>query len=143
MIADLRHSAPVHTCGWGPSVDRQEQPIPTHHAAGRSRKGSASDPDPHAAASTWASVVRAVTPGWVAASAVAGVWDPDLLVVGTHARGWSARLMLGSVAEAALRDAPCNVLAVPPVPTAAVVGAERPAAWGESPELQRWLDAAP
>jgi nucleotide-binding universal stress UspA family protein len=42
-------------------------------------------------------------------------WDADLLVVGTHARGWGARLMLGSVAEAALRDAPCNVLAIPPV----------------------------
>ncbi|HEU0301086.1 MAG TPA: universal stress protein [Longimicrobium sp.] len=41
-------------------------------------------------------------------------WQADLLVVGTHARGWAARLMLGSVAEAALRDAPCNVLAVPP-----------------------------
>ena len=41
-------------------------------------------------------------------------WDADLLVVGTHARGWAARLALGSVAEAALRDAPCNVLAVPP-----------------------------
>jgi universal stress protein E len=41
-------------------------------------------------------------------------WKADLLVVGTHARGWAARLVLGSVAEAALRDAPCNVLAVPP-----------------------------
>ena len=41
-------------------------------------------------------------------------WRADLLVVGTHARGWAARLALGSVAEAALRDAPCNVLAVPP-----------------------------
>ncbi|HEX6374019.1 MAG TPA: universal stress protein [Longimicrobium sp.] len=41
-------------------------------------------------------------------------WPADLLVVGTHARGWAARLVLGSVAEAALRDVPCNVLAVPP-----------------------------
>lgn len=46
--------------------------------------------------------------------AEADEWDADLLVVGTHARGWAARLALGSVAEAALRDAPCNVLAVPP-----------------------------
>ena len=46
-------------------------------------------------------------------------WDADLVVVGTHARGWGARMMLGSVAEAALRDAPCNVLAIPPVPVAA------------------------
>jgi nucleotide-binding universal stress UspA family protein len=41
-------------------------------------------------------------------------WNADLLVVGTHARGWAARLTLGSVAEASLRDAPCNVLALPP-----------------------------
>jgi nucleotide-binding universal stress UspA family protein len=67
-------------------------------------------------------------------------WDADLLVVGTHARGWGVRMMLGSVAEAALRDAPCNVLAVPPVPTAAVV-APQPTAWGESPELDQWLGA--
>ncbi|HEU4457481.1 MAG TPA: universal stress protein [Longimicrobium sp.] len=49
-----------------------------------------------------------------AIAAEAGDWDADLLVLGTHARGWAARLALGSVAEAALRDAPCNVLAVPP-----------------------------
>ena len=36
-------------------------------------------------------------------------WDADLLVVGTH-----GRVLLGSVAEAVLRAAPCNVLAVPP-----------------------------
>jgi hypothetical protein len=46
--------------------------------------------------------------------AEAAEWRADLLVVGTHARAWAARLALGSVAEAALRDAPCNVLAVPP-----------------------------
>src|SRR6185295_7090021 len=67
-------------------------------------------------------------------------WDAELLVVGTHARGWGARMMLGSVAEAALRDAPCNVLAVPPIPTAAVV-APPPTAWGESPALDAWLGA--
>ncbi len=42
-------------------------------------------------------------------------WEADLVIVGTHARGWGARLLLGSVAEATLRDAPCSVLAVPPV----------------------------
>jgi universal stress protein E len=47
-------------------------------------------------------------------------WNADVLVVGTQARGWAERLLLGSVAEAALRDAPCNVLAIPP----AAVGAE-------------------
>jgi nucleotide-binding universal stress UspA family protein len=67
-------------------------------------------------------------------------WDADLLVVGTHARGWGARLMLGSVAESALREAPCNVLAVPPVPTPAAVVLPA-AAWEESPELATWLAA--
>jgi len=65
-------------------------------------------------------------------------WDADLLVVGTHARGWGARLMLGSVAEAALRDAPCNVLAVPPLPTDALAA---PSMWSESPVLEHWLGA--
>jgi nucleotide-binding universal stress UspA family protein len=46
------------------------------------------------------------------------LWDADLLVVGTHAHGWAARLRLGSVGEAAVRDARCNVLAVPPEPLA-------------------------
>jgi nucleotide-binding universal stress UspA family protein len=71
-------------------------------------------------------------------------WDADLLVVGTHARGWGARLMLGSVAEAALRDAPCNVLAVPPaaVPAAAHAVAEpaRVEPW-RAPEFPAWLPA--
>jgi nucleotide-binding universal stress UspA family protein len=67
-------------------------------------------------------------------------WDADLLVVGTHARGWTARMMLGSVAEAALRDAPCNVLAVPPAPRAAVIE-PAPLPWEESPVLDNWLGA--
>jgi nucleotide-binding universal stress UspA family protein len=65
-------------------------------------------------------------------------WDADLLVVGTHARGWGARLMLGSVAEAALRDAPCNVLAVPPVPVGTF---SAPSVWEESPVLEHWCGA--
>jgi universal stress protein E len=61
-------------------------------------------------------------------------WDADLLVVGTHARDWPGRMMLGSVAEASLRDAPCNVLAVPPRaaavehPQGAEASAAKPAA---------------
>lgn len=58
-------------------------------------------------------------------------WDADLVVIGTHARGWGERLMLGSVAEATLRDAPCNVLAIPP--EAIVAPADACAA--EAPEL--------
>ena len=36
----------------------------------------------------------------------------DLIVIGTHARGRFARLLLGSTAEAVLRSAPCPVLTV-------------------------------
>lgn len=70
-------------------------------------------------------VVREGDPGAEIAAA-AREWDADLLVVGTHARGWAARLVLGSVAETAVRDAPCNVLAVPP--RALALGSARPAA---------------
>ena len=65
-------------------------------------------------------VEPAVRVGDVAAEIVeeAAEWNADLLVVGTHARhGWP-RLWLGSVAEACIRDAPCSVLAIPPVPVA-------------------------
>lgn len=36
----------------------------------------------------------------------------DLVIVGTHGRSGPARVLLGSVAEAILRDAPCNVMVV-------------------------------
>ncbi len=36
----------------------------------------------------------------------------DLIVMGTHGRTALARLLLGSVAEAVLRKAPCPVLTV-------------------------------
>ena len=58
-------------------------------------------------------------------------WDADLLVVGTQARGWGERLLLGSVAEAAVRDAPCNVLAIPPAAVAMEAGAAAQEAVGE------------
>ena len=37
----------------------------------------------------------------------------DLIVMGTHGRTGLAHLLLGSVAEATLRRAPCPVLTVP------------------------------
>lgn len=46
-----------------------------------------------------------------------------LLVMGTHARSGSARLFLGSVAEKAVREAPCPVLIVPPEAGGRLVGA--------------------
>ncbi len=44
--------------------------------------------------------------------AAAQDWQADLIVVGTHGRGGLGRLVLGSVAESVLRDAPCPVLVV-------------------------------
>jgi nucleotide-binding universal stress UspA family protein len=44
--------------------------------------------------------------------AAAQEWQADLIVVGTHGRGGLGRLVLGSVAESVLRDAPCPVLVV-------------------------------
>jgi nucleotide-binding universal stress UspA family protein len=38
----------------------------------------------------------------------------NLLVLGTHARKGAARLLLGSVAEQAIRKAPCPIVVVPP-----------------------------
>jgi len=43
---------------------------------------------------------------------IAAEQSADLIVLGTHARGRLARLILGSTAEAVLRAAPCPVLAV-------------------------------
>lgn len=43
----------------------------------------------------------------------AGEWGADLLVLGTHGRTAPKRWMLGSVAEAAMRGAPCHTLVIP------------------------------
>jgi nucleotide-binding universal stress UspA family protein len=42
--------------------------------------------------------------------AAATEWRADLIVIGTHGRSGVGRLVLGSVAEGVLRDAPCPVL---------------------------------
>jgi len=47
------------------------------------------------------------------AVAEAAEWPADLVVVGTHGRAGAARALLGSVAEAVVRDASCSVLVVP------------------------------
>jgi len=68
----------------------------------------------HAAA--MARVVPTVDPGWAEDVILRAVEanKPDLLVVGTHARGGIGHALLGSVAEWVLVEAPCDVLAVPP-----------------------------
>lgn len=40
-------------------------------------------------------------------------WGADLLVLGTHGRGGASRFLIGSVAEAVVRNALCNVLVIP------------------------------
>ena len=39
-------------------------------------------------------------------------WGADLIVVGSHGRGFWGRVMLGSVSDAILHHAPCSVLVV-------------------------------
>jgi nucleotide-binding universal stress UspA family protein len=56
--------------------------------------------------------VRTGTPAREAV-AEAAEWPAELVVVGSHGRGGAARALLGSVAEAVVRDAPCSVLVVP------------------------------
>ena len=48
--------------------------------------------------------------GWTAAKQV------QLIVLGTHGRSGVTRLLMGSVAERVLREAPCAVLVVPVTP---------------------------
>ncbi len=47
-------------------------------------------------------------------STVARAVKPRMVVMSTHGRAGLARAVLGSVAEAVLRHAPCPVLAIPP-----------------------------
>lgn len=66
-----------------------------------------------------ATVDEVVRKGDPAAEIVAEArgWGAELLALGTHGRKGMERLLLGSVAEAAVRSAPCNVLVVPPAAT--------------------------
>jgi nucleotide-binding universal stress UspA family protein len=63
-------------------------------------------------------VVPVVERGWAEEVILACAQEtkPDLLVVGTHARGGLQHAVLGSVAQWVLTEAPCDVLAVPPAP---------------------------
>ena len=63
--------------------------------------------------------------------AEAAAWRADVIVVGSHGKGWVDRLLIGSVTEDLLGNLPCAVLVVPvpappretvPVPTLAAAG---------------------
>ena len=47
-------------------------------------------------------------------------WRADLLVVGSHGKGWAQRLLLGSVTERLLNQLPTSLLVIP-APAAAAV----------------------
>jgi nucleotide-binding universal stress UspA family protein len=61
-------------------------------------------------------------------SAEAKGWNADLVVLGTHARTGLTRWLLGSVAEATLRDLPCNALVIPPAALVAEASGSAPVA---------------
>jgi nucleotide-binding universal stress UspA family protein len=42
----------------------------------------------------------------------AGKWEADLIVVGSHGRGFWGRVLLGSISDAVLHHAVCSVLVV-------------------------------
>lgn len=60
----------------------------------------------------------------------AATWPADLLVMGSHGKGWVDRLLLGSVTERLLNELPTSVVVVP---TAAALAAH------PSPEVARAL----
>jgi nucleotide-binding universal stress UspA family protein len=61
-------------------------------------------------------IVKAASVGAAASEIVAYAQrqNIDLIVMGTHGRSGLARMLLGSVAEAVVRDAPCQVLTIGP-----------------------------
>jgi nucleotide-binding universal stress UspA family protein len=69
-------------------------------------------------AATIANINTAIEHGWPEDVILRAVDEkqPDLLVLGTHARSGIGHAVLGSVAEWVLLEAPCDVLAVPPAP---------------------------
>jgi nucleotide-binding universal stress UspA family protein len=60
--------------------------------------------------------------------AEAAEWDADLLVLGTHGRGGVSRFLIGSVAEAVLRRALCDILIIPASAVARAGSASTPGA---------------
>ncbi|MCB1025610.1 MAG: universal stress protein [Acidobacteria bacterium] len=39
-------------------------------------------------------------------------WNADLIIVGSHGRGFWGRVMLGSISDSLVHHAPCSVLVV-------------------------------
>ena len=49
-------------------------------------------------------------------------WDADVLVVGSHGKGWAQRVLLGSVTESLLNNLPASLLVAPVGVAAAALG---------------------
>lgn len=62
--------------------------------------------------------------------------DADMVVVGTHGYGGLARMLMGSTAEALLRESPCQVLVVKHRAPAEKPAGERAASMGERTRLE-------
>ena len=58
-------------------------------------------------------------------------WAADVIVVGSHGKGWVQRMLVGSVTERLLALLPASLLIVPVRP------AERPTEWAETPTRVR------
>lgn len=52
-------------------------------------------------------------PAAATVAATAAAWPADLVIVGSHGKNWSQRLVLGSVTERLLNDLPASLLVVP------------------------------
>ena len=52
----------------------------------------------------------------------AASWNADLIVIGSHGRGFWGRMTLGSVSDAVVHHAPCSVLIAKVAKTASAVG---------------------
>jgi nucleotide-binding universal stress UspA family protein len=84
-----------------------------HHNAARELMGDLL-PASDAAAVEAEYVLRAGGPGgpYVEIVRYAKERDIDLIIVGTHGRGFVGHMLMGSVAERVVRHAPCPVLSV-------------------------------
>ena len=64
-------------------------------------------------ATTGAELIVKVGPTAVTIEDEAKAWRADLVVVGSHGKSWTQRLVLGSVTERLLNDLPASLMVVP------------------------------
>ena len=78
------------------------------------RDGARVMADIRARLATGSSVLQFIVqgPAGPAIAKAAKEWNADVIVIGSHGRGGITRAILGSVAEAVMRHAPCPVLVV-------------------------------